>query len=149
MGDDASSADGPRPMTLWERMEEFLYHWDLAGHKSFTNHDVAHLLKIRPSSASRMIDAYQEAMTKPTLSTLYSIRREGRTASARWFIGHSTKDLRALTGQFADDVETRITGVVAPMMNHITQLNPKAQPQATKTIIRIGRLIQSLAELGK
>jgi hypothetical protein len=136
-------------MTLWERMEEFLYTADLSGMKEFTNHDVAHVLGTRPSEASRLIDAYIEAMAKPSCNTLYAIRREGRTSGAVWHIGHGTKDLRALTAQFADDVENRVISVIAPMVDHITKLNPKAQPQATKTVLRIGRLIQSLAELVK
>lgn len=136
-------------MTLWERMEEFLYAAELGGIKSFTNHDVAHVLKVSPSRASQLIDAYQVAMTKPNCNTLFAIHREGRTASARWIIGQSTKDLRAMTAQFADDVENRIVSAVVPTMNHIGQLNPKALPQATKTLMRIGRLVQSLTDLGK
>lgn len=136
-------------MTHWERMEEFLYSAELSGMKTFTNHDVAHVLGVTPSEGSKLIDCYQDAMTKPNCNTLFAIHREGRTKSATWHIGQTTKDLRALTAQYADDVENRATTVIAPMMEHITKLNPKAQPQATKTVIRIGRLIQSLTDLTK
>jgi hypothetical protein len=136
-------------MTQWERMEEFLYAAELSGMKTFTNHDVAKILGIRPKEASYLIDAYQEAMAKPNCNTLFAVHRTGRTTAAVWHIGHSTKDLRRLTGQFADDVENRLVSLITPMMDHITKLNPKAQPQATKLTLRMGRLIQSLADLVK
>jgi hypothetical protein len=133
----------------WERLEEFLFSADDSGTKVFTNRDVADAFGMAPRSATELIKAYQQAMVRPDLDTLFAIRREGRTVGTVWHIGHSTKDARALLGQFTDDVENRVTTVIAPMVQHITTLNPKAQPQATKITIRIGRLIQSLGDLGK
>lgn len=136
-------------MTRWEQLEEFLDVVAFAGVKSFRYYDVAEVLGLAPGEASKLIQAYLEAMVSPSCVTRYTIHRTERTSAAVWHIGHSTKELRSLTGQFADDVENRVVGVITPMVDHIGESNPKARPQVTKTVLRIGRLIQNLADLGK
>jgi hypothetical protein len=137
-------------MAQWEDFElGFLYPWALAGGTTFTSHDVANTLNVTTGKASEMVQAYLSAVPKPNCATDFAIHRTGRTRNAVWHVGHTVNDLRKMTNQFADDVEHRVVAAITPMIDHIADLNPKARPQATKTAVKIGRLIQSLADLAK
>jgi hypothetical protein len=136
-------------MSRWEQMEEFLFSWELDGHDTFTNRTVARELDVTPRYATRLIAAYLAAMRNPTCNPLFAIRRVGRTSTAIWHIGHSAKDARAVSGQFADDVQNRVLAAITPDLDHIMALGPRARVAATKIVMNMGRLVQNLADLTK
>lgn len=135
-------------MRIWEEFEELLFAWNEVGKTSFTQTEVAEDLGVSGPRATQLIQAYLDAQLAGK-QTLFVLKRTGRTTNAIWHIGTTKDDYRKVLSQFSDDTENRISEYLSPMVDLIVDKNPRMRQRAIKTVLRIGRLVQSLEELAR
>ena len=71
-------------MTRWERLEEWLFDHEK---ERFTNRELAGDLEVSRFEASAIIQGYLDAQRSQNASTLFVLKREGRTKNAVWSVG--------------------------------------------------------------
>lgn len=94
----------------------------------FSAEAAADYLSLDTAEVSDYIQSYLGAQRSSTAETTYVLRREGRTKSAVWYVGHRTKDAKVRLGQFGSDVRRTITRALQPDLRRIGELNPRALP---------------------
>jgi hypothetical protein len=128
-----------RPM--WELMEEWMFDHDA---EQFDVHDVAEGLGVSVPEASQYIQAYLAAQRTLNSTTLYVLKREGRTASSRWSAGQRVTDGRIIGGTLFEDVSVKVHRAFEPDLKRLAERNPRAARYATKKIAAVvdGALVQ-------
>jgi hypothetical protein len=124
-------------LTKWEVLEEWLHDRHTFG-GDFDSVDVAEGLGIDPADASQHIQSYLSAQRSPKSSTLYVIHRTGRTTSSRWHSGIRTADARATSYQYFSDVTRKFERALAPDLQRIAALNPRAARRCHSIIEAVG-----------
>lgn len=109
-------------MSRWERLEEWLFDNDT---KSFTVYELAEAFEITTSAASGLIQAYLYAQRLPDSTTLFVLKREGRTRAASWSVGQRVADARAIGQTLFDDVTVKVKRAYAPDLRRIAERNPR------------------------
>lgn len=111
---------------LWRQLED---HLATSGFQQITARGLAVDLSITRGEATRMIQSHLWAQ-RHGRATLYVIHRTGRTKNAVWHVGARSADMREMTRQCFDDIQTHIHEVLFRDMERMSNLNP-----------RIGRLV--------
>lgn len=142
---------------MWEALEEFLFEWEIAGFDTFDSKTIDGWDGLPAGrTGSDLIQAYQEVMLVDGLEkprTQYAIWRDPgtRTSQAKWKFKDwkelTLNDKRQMLQTFADDTLNRVTNWLTPVVEFAAAMSPKARKHLTKTLMGIGRLIQSLTEL--
>jgi hypothetical protein len=114
------------PDKRWEKMEAWLFdnYEDRPG--QFSSRDLAASLDVDNQEASRMIQAYLDAQRRSNASTLYVLKREGRTTKAVWSIGQRTADARVIGRTLFEDVDVKVRRAFARDLDHLAERNPRA-----------------------
>jgi len=120
--------------TRWERLEEWLFEHDA---EPFTVYDLARGLEISVQEASGLIQAYLSAQRATNATTLYVLKREGRTRGATWSVGQRTADARAVGGTLFEDVQVKVLRAFAPDLERLSQRNPRAARYARAKIVAV------------
>lgn len=76
---------------------------------------------------SASIQNYLGAQRRAGSETRYVLKRKGRTTSAAWTIGERSRDGKAVTRQFGDDIHRRVKRAIAPDLRRISEVNPRAR----------------------
>lgn len=118
-------------MTRWERLEEWLFDHDL---ERFTVQELAASKDIATAHASLLIQAYLDAQRSSDASTLYVLKREGRTSAAVWSVGQRTADARIIGGTLFEDVSVKVKRAFAPDLRRLAERNPRAARFAEQKI---------------
>ncbi len=123
------------PQTRWERLEEYLYDYDLSG-KAFAARRYAAERGLPMNEASRDIQSHLSAQRSPKSKTLFVLKREPgrRTRNAIWSVGQRTADVRVLGRGFGDDVRAKFRRAVRPDILRIAQINKRAAKEAERKI---------------
>jgi hypothetical protein len=110
----------------WEKMEAWLFdnYEDRPG--AFTSRELAAALDVDNQEASRMIQAYLDAQRRLNASTLYVLKREGRTSKAVWSIGQRTGDARVIGRTLFEDVDVKVKRAFSHDLDRLAQRNPRA-----------------------
>lgn len=112
-------------MHKWEQFEaEILDAYGVGAH--LTNRYIAEDWGIEPREASALIQSYLGAQRRGS-KTRYMLVREGRTSRAIWTLGARSKDARQVIGQFGRDVKCRMLRAVAPDLQRVATINPRAR----------------------
>lgn len=93
---------------------------------SFNSRDLAASLDVPRQEASRLIRAYVDAQRLENASTLYVLKREGRTATAIWSVGQRTLDARIIGHTLFDDIDTKVRKAFRPDLDRLAARNPRA-----------------------
>lgn len=115
----------------WERLEEWLFDHET---EHFTSLDLADGLELRRQAASRYIQSYLTAQRRPNSTTLYVLKREGRTSRAEWSVGQRVADARVIGGTLFEDVSVKVKRAFGPDLEHLAALNPRAAKYAERKI---------------
>lgn len=118
-------------MSRWERLEEWLFDHDTSR---FTVYELAASLAISTGAASGLIQAYLHAQRLPDSTTLYVLKREGRTRSATWSVGQRVVDARAIGQTLFEDVSVKVKRAFAPDLKRIAERNPRTARYAEAKI---------------
>jgi hypothetical protein len=110
-------------MSRWEQLEEWLFDNDL---ERFNSRDLAASLGVTSKQASTLIRAYLAAQRGAKASTLYVLKREGRTSRAVWSVGQRTADARVIGGTLFEDVSVKVQRAFAPDLERLAARNPRA-----------------------
>lgn len=110
-------------LTKWEALETWIFDNKEA---SFTSTKLAAAWKISAVKATEAIQAYLDAQRRPNSNTLYVLKREGRTRSAQWSVGHRTVDARVIGGVLFEDVKVKVMRAFKPDMERLAAKNPRA-----------------------
>ena len=110
----------------WEKMEAWLFdqYEDRPG--TFTSKELATNLDVSNQEASRLIRSYLDAQRGGKASTLYVLKREGRTTNAVWSVGQRTVDARIIGHTLFEDVDAKIHRAFAPDLKRLAARNPRA-----------------------
>ena len=70
---------------------------------------------------------------------MYVLRREPgtRTSTARWSVGQRARDVGRLGDGFTNDIRNRFLRAIAPDMNRIAAINPRAAKRAREAITSV------------
>jgi hypothetical protein len=117
-------------MSKWELFETYLH--STAG-MEFNSITVAQDLGVSGDEASDLIQAYLAAQRRPNSETGFVLSRRGRANGAVWHIGVRSDDVRSMTYQLLDDMDTRLTRGWGPDLQRASALNP-----------RTGQLVENL-----
>lgn len=109
----------------WEKMEAWLFDTYEDREGQFTNQELAQSLDVSNQEASRLIRAYVDAQRRANASTLYVLKREGRTASAMWSVGQRKMDVRIRNDQQFDDIVRSIERAYIPDLARYAARNPR------------------------
>jgi len=112
-----------REATKWERLEEWIFDHDT---ETFTSRDVADALGVSSPEASQFIQAYLEAQRQDDSTTLYVLKREGRTTRAVWSVGQRVADARVIGGTLFEDVACKVHRAFEPDLRRLAERNPRA-----------------------
>lgn len=115
----------------WERLETWLFDHDT---ERFTVYDIAEGMDIPVPEASSLIQLYLSAQRALSSSTLYVLKREGRTKAAVWSVGVRTADSRIIGQTLFDDVMVRVKRAYQPDMLRLAAKNPRAARYAEAKI---------------
>ena len=107
----------------WQLLEEYLVDVELYN-QEFNSVAVAEYFDITRHEASMLIQAYQDASRRPNSQALFSLNRQGRTSSARWYVGANTKAGRQQSQQLFSDVKVKVRHVQQDL-RHMVNLNPR------------------------
>ena len=110
----------------WEKMEAWLFdnYEDRTG--TFTSQELAQSMDVSRQEASRLIRSYVEAQRRGNTSTLYVLKREGRTSQAEWSVGQRTADARIIGQTLFEDVNVKVRNAFAPDLRRLAARNPRA-----------------------
>lgn len=127
-------------MRRWERLEAYLFDFDLTG-GSFSVYEYAAAVGISVAEASHDIQAYLYEQRKPDgrAHALYVLRRMPgtRTRNARWAVGQRTRNVADVGRSLHSDVRRRVLRAVAPDLRQIGAINPRAAKRAERAITSI------------
>lgn len=132
-------------MRRWERLEDYLFEYDLAGGE-FTVHDYADHAGLERSEASGDIQSYLSAQRAPKSRTLFVLRRQPgtRTRNAHWAVGVKAKDARMIGKALHSDVRCRVMRAFRPDLVALKAHNPR---QAAKVEQRLEAVIDHVLPL--
>ncbi|MBA2742686.1 MAG: hypothetical protein H0U46_11845 [Actinobacteria bacterium] len=120
--------------TRWERLEAWLFDNDT---REFTVYELAGDLKIPTCEASALINAYLAAQRSVNPTTLYVLKRQGRTRNAVWSVGQRTADARIIGGTLFEDVAVKVRRAFEPDLQRIAERNPRAAKYADAKIAAV------------
>ena len=110
-------------MTRWETFEDWVFNHD---RERFTSHELAESLGVSRREASVLIGSYLAAQRSPRASTLYVLKREGRTSAAVWSVGQRTSDAKIIGGMLWEDVNAKVLRAFRPDLERLADKNPRA-----------------------
>lgn len=116
-------------MKQWEQMEQWLFAYfdgEPRPGARFTSVEIAVSAGISRAKASRWIKSYLEAQRRTGSTTLYVLKREGRTSKAMWSVGERTVDARVINRTVYDDIKTKLKKAWEPDLLKLAKRNPRA-----------------------
>lgn len=114
----------------WEVMEALLVEMFGKQPGRFSAETFAAKVGLSTYRASKLIQAYKWAQRNPKLSTLYVLRREGRTRAAVWFVDLRAATTRAIHQTLFEDVVVKFDGAKADLAA-CARLAPSLAPMAS------------------
>ena len=126
-------------MARWERLESYLFDHDKGG-TEFTAEEYAEEVGHDSIAEGTWdIQSYLRAQRRQDPDTLYVLRRvQGtRTRNARWAVGVRTRDVRAISTGFYDDVRARVHRAFVPDLLAIKAKNPRAAKEVETKLMGI------------
>jgi hypothetical protein len=110
-------------MTYWEIVENYL---TTSGTTSFNTAGLAQDLGVSGAHASDLVQAYLAEQRRPTSRTQFALHRSGRTSAAVWHVGARAQDMRSMSRQHLDDMHCTVTRALAPDLERMGFINPRA-----------------------
>jgi hypothetical protein len=118
-------------VTRWERLESWLFDNEI---ERFDVHQLAAGLGEDTHEATWIIQSYLIAQRAKNSSTLFVLKREGRTRRAVWSVGQRTADARVIGGTLFEDVNVKVRNAFAPDLKRLAEKNPRAARYAAAKI---------------
>jgi len=118
-------------MAQWEELEEWLFDHDT---ERFNVHELATSMEIETPHASQLIQSHLTAQRRPDSTTLFVLKREGRTKTAIWSVGQRTVDARIIGGTLFEDVSVKVHRAFEPDLRRLAERNPRAARYAERKI---------------
>ena len=120
--------------TRWEALEAWIFD---NGEQAFTARGLAAAIQISVPKATDAIQAYLDAQRRENSNTLYVLKREGRTTSAVWSVGHRTADAKVIGGTLFEDVAVKVRRAFRPDLERLAEKNPRAARYAEQKIAAV------------
>lgn len=121
-------------ITRWEALEAWIFD---NGEQAFTARGLAASAGISRTKATETIQAYLDAQRRENSNTLYVLKREGRTSSSVWSIGHRTADAKVIGGTLFEDVAVKVRRAFKPDLERLAAKNPRAARYAEQKIAAV------------
>lgn len=137
----AGIVDGMK--TKWERLEEWIFDREDAVERrvieksAFTHADLADGLGLDSMEATYMIQSYLDAQRRSASTTLYVLKRKGRTTASVWSVGHRTVDAKLIGGTLFEDVVVKVKNSYGPDLKRLAARNPRAAKYAEAKIAAV------------
>lgn len=116
-------------MERWEHLEQWIHKQVKVDDKKiatfqFTARDLAADCGIEMWEATGQIQSYLRAQRRENPTTLYALRREGRTRGAVWGVARRVAQARVINETLLDDVVTKVNRGWQPDMKRLALLDP-------------------------
>jgi len=121
-------------ITQWEALEAWIFDRE---EEPFMAVQLAADWQITTQAATTIIQAYLDAQRRPNSNTLYVLKRQGRTRSAVWSVGHRTADAKVIGGVLFEDVAVKVRRAFEPDLHRLAAKNPRAAKYAEQKIAAV------------
>jgi hypothetical protein len=122
----------------WEVLEDFLIEQMADGGRIGTNAELASKMGVSTWTATARIQAHLVAQRGKRTRTLFVLHREGRTKQAVWYAGVRAENVKAISGEFFHDVQTRFVRALAPDLSRIAEVNPRMAKKCESIVKAVG-----------